>query len=856
MAKTSKVALRPETPRKTTPTAAPKSAGRSVWDQIPSLYRHLISVTLLLLIGLVYFSDTTFGNKSLVGSDTVHARAMAKSVLDQEQTTGSPSLWAPNGFSGMPAFSIYYPMAVPQLDAVVRGLGKVLSFPVVPFWVMVLGMYVLGFYLTKDHVIGLFAGVAFPMANFLFLLLIAGHNTKYVTMAWTPWLILAFVYVLRNPKILSGLLFAAALALNLRANHIQMTYYLSFILAFWWLAEGLGAARKNELKSFGWATALLGAGAVLALLMVAQPYWPVQEYKAFTIRGQAEGGASGALDWKYAMAWSHVPGELWSLLFSRAYGGGSQEAYWGAKIFTGGPHYIGGIVILLAILGLVRAQNWAVWAVGFATLLTMLFALGENAAWINQPMFEHFPLFNAFRVPETWLVLSVLGLVLLAIFGLQIAFRQDAATEAGDRKSVLFTVGGVTGLVLLLFLFKGAFFTFDKPDEVNDIAKQIVQAARQQGQEMDLATARQEAPQYVDQLRQERMSAFTADAQRTLIFVLLAGALLLLARYGKIPAFAGKWGLVLLVLIDLWGVSTRYYKTEVLHDKTNVDELAAAQKLPVDDFIEEQVRQAGGAGHFRTLPLAMDAINDGRSPYFYEVLGGYSGAKLRVYQDYLDHILQNPDGTINENGVDLMATRFIIARNLFPNSKLAYVAPDSSMIVVEREKPMPRAWFVSETKTVQDAKQAWEQLRAPQFNLRQTAITAKDPGLKPAVTDTTGQLANVRLKSWKPDEIVWEAKTDVPRLMVASEVWYPAGWAATVDGKPAEIFQTDYVVRGVVVPAGQHEVKMTFAPARDAMSRLLAELATLLCYGGIVALLGWAFFQKRKTPAEQTTETA
>ncbi|MBN8589881.1 MAG: YfhO family protein [Rhodothermia bacterium] len=849
MAKTNRSArTTPEpTPVPTRPVrTAPQSPKKSLWDGLSEPVQHLICAALMLLVAVAFFSDTTFGDKSLVGSDVVHARAMAKSALDFEAKTGEQTLWIPNGFGGMPAFSIYYPVSIPQVDTVVRGLNQVLAFPFVPFLIMLFGMYWLGFYLTKDKLLGLFGAFAYGLTTFLPLLLLAGHNTKFSTLAWMPWLILAFAHVLRQPKLLSGLLFAAALAVNLRANHIQITYYLAFLLGIWWIVEAGVAARKGEMKTFGLATGLLAAGAVLAVLMVAQPYWPLAEYKAFTTRGASEGGGAGALDWTYAMNWSQGWGELWSLLFSRAYGGGSHEAYWGDKIFTGGPHYIGGVVLLLTVFALIWVRKPIIWALGTATIVTVLFALGKNAAFINEPMFHYFPLFNAFRVPETWLLISVMGMVLLALFGMKYALK-PSQQEKANPKPLYYTLGGVIALMLILIVFKSSLFSFEKPNETEEIAKMMVQQYEQQGQQIDMATARAEAPQYIAQFRTERIEKYQSDALRTLFFVVIAGLLLILAKLDKIPAWTAKLALSFLVLVDLWGVASRYYSADLLKPKTNVEEQAAAQLIPgIDDWIQEKVKEAGGSGHFRTFPMALNPFQDGRSPYFYETVSGYSAAKLRVYQDFQDHILQDKDGRINMTGLDLMAVRYIVARGMLPGTKPVQLAADSSMMILERENPMPRAWFVGETKTVTSPQEKWRFLQDPAFNPRKTALVAKDTGLKPAPLDSLGKQASVKLKSFTANRIEWKAQTDAPRFMVVSEVYYPAGWSATVSGKPAEIIQTDHILRGVVVPAGSHTVVMTFAPDRHTMSKTVSGLATLVCYGGILALLALAFVQRRK----------
>lgn len=854
-ARSSKPALAPtpEPTKRPRPTAN-VSPTPSVWDQLSNPVQHASCALILLAVAFGFFSATTFGDLSLVGSDSIQARGMAKSVLEYQTQTGEQALWATNGFGGMPTFAISYPNRIPQADSIVRFLNQVLAFPVVPFLVMLFGMYWLAFYLTKDKLLGVFAAGAYGLTTYLPLILLGGHNTKYSTLAWTPYLVLSFIHLLRHPKILHGLFFAAVLAVNLRANHIQITYYAFFLLAGIWVAELIKAFRKQSLQSFGLATGFLIAGGVLAGLMVAQPYFPLQEYKAFTIRGASEGGSSGALDWTYAMNWSQGVGELWTLLIPKAYGGSSQEGYWGEKIFTGGPHYIGGIVVLLAMVALWRKRSWTVWALGASTFLTILFSLGKNAPFPNEFMFHYFPLFNAFRVPETWLIITVLGLVILAVYGLQVVFDETSEGKPAQDKAIFAASGALVGVLILVMVMKSAFFSFERPNEADQIAKQIVAQAQQSGQNMPLAAAKEEAKPYIAQFKQEREMGFQEDAQRALLFLALAIGLMVAFRLGKLPAFVGKLGLALLVLVDLWGVANRYFKEEALHPKTDVEQLLQNQKTEADDWILAKVKETGGAGQFRTFSLMSDPSGDGRTPYFYETLSGYHGAKLRIYQDYLDHILQTPEGRINLAGLDLMATRYIVANGILPGTRPVHVTSDSSTVILERENALPRAWFVGNVETVSDPKTVWAKLREEGFNPRKTAYVAKAPSTSVLAPYDSTNAPSVTLKSFTPNRIEWRVKTDKARLMVASEVYYPAGWTASVDGAATEILQTNYVLRGVVVPQGEHSVVMTFNPPRHAMSVMVSGIATVLCYGGILVFLGLAFLTRRKGESPATVD--
>ena len=664
MAQTTKKARRRSRAQETRPrkAAAPPSLEPGWWDRLPTSRQHGVCLVVLLVLGVLFAAPTLFSGKSLIGGDTVQWRAMAESSLAYEEEAGRHALWVPNAFGGMPAYMVSYPNRIPQLDTVAT-LLRGLFWPLSHFAFLLAGTYLLGFFLTRSPWSGVLAASAYGLTTYLAVILPAGHNTKFIALCFAPWLVLAFAYALRKPKLLSGLFFAIAFAVNLRAGHVQITYYFAFLMGVWWLVEAVGAVRHGRLGAFGRATGFLALGSVLGLLMVAQPYLIQAEYKAFTIRGAATGGeASGGLAWDYAMGWSQGWGELVTLAVADAYGG--SALYWGPKTFTGGPHYVGGIVLLLAGLALWRVRRNAVWAFGIAAFLMTLFSLGEHFEGLNRLMFNVFPLFDAFRVPETWLSAVAFALAVLAGFGLAYAGRPEATAKAeGEKTRALYTAAGVAvGVALVLFLLKGVFFDFERPGEAQQVAQQL---AANNNVSPDDPRVTQAAQQYLQGVEEERQAKFSGDALRTLVFLLLAGGLLVLYRRGTVPAWAMQAALALLVMIDLLGVDRRYFSEDDLTE-AEVSE-AEIPELGFDRFILDQRAAAGGPGRFRVLSLEGLPDRTARPSYFYESLSGYHGAKLRLYQDFLEHLLVDPaTGQINENGLDLMGTRYVVARGRLP----------------------------------------------------------------------------------------------------------------------------------------------------------------------------------------------
>ncbi len=818
---------------------------RSAWERLPTRYQHLICLAALLAVTLGFFASVTVGGKTLVGGDTVQWRGMAESVIAYETATGREALWAPNAFGGMPAYMISYPLAVPQVDSVLRWLRGLGLWPAAHFFALLLGTYLLLYYLTRDALAGTLAAVAFGLTTYIPLILLAGHNSKVIALAMAPWLLLAYAFVMRRPPdatwqrtLLGGLLFAIALAVNLRAGHVQITYYVAFAIGIAWIVEGVQAVREGHARAFALSTGALVLGSVLALLMVAQPYLIQAEYKAFTTRAASEGGGLG---WDYAMRWSQGWGELVTLLIPDAYGGGGGT-YWGAKPFTAGPHYVGGIVLVLAGLALYGVRRKLVWGLGIAAALMTLFALGEYFPLLNRPMFDYFPLFAAFRVPETWLVVVALALAVLAGFGVYYVARREATPEsvAAKTRAVYVALGITGGLLLLLLVGHRALFSFERTGELAQIEQAV---ASQGGVPVSDPRVAQVAGQALGEVKAERLDRFAGDAMRALMFLLAAGALLVLQRRGKIPSWALQVGLLLLVTVDLWQVGRRYFNADDPALRTRDDITAQIPAYGFDHFIEARVDVAGGPGHFRTFPLALNAFNDGRTPYFYESIGGYHGAKLGRFQDYVDHILQNPDGTLNENGLDLLSTRYVISRGPIPGLTSVFEDPQTGLVVLENADALPRAFFVGKTEVIEGDEATFERLRDPAFDPRTTAILPEPLPTATAPLDSTST-ATVTLARFGPREIVWQVETDRPRLLVVDEVYYPAGWHATIGTEPVPILRADYLLRAVPVPAGRHLITMRFDPPLHTLGVRISMLSTALVYIGTLLLAGLLWLRR------------
>lgn len=814
----------------------------SWWAKQSEGVQHGLCAAALLALALIFYGPALFSGKELVGGDTRQWRAAAQSMLEYREETGEEPLWATNVFAGMPGYVISPPPLVPQLDYLPRWI-RPFAWPVSHFVFLLFGTYLLVWFLWRDKLAALLGSFAFGLTTYLPIILVAGHNTKFVALCFAPWLLLAFAYALRRPGLLSGAIFAIALSIQLRAGHVQITYYLTWMAAIWWLAEGVGAWRAKKAAEFSRTTATLLAGAAAALLMVAELYLPAWEYKAYSIRGMASGGGAGGLDWTYAMNWSQGSAELLTLLIADAFGG--SALYWGPKPFTGGPHYVGGVVLLLAALAVWKVRTPVVRALGAGVAVMVLFSLGSNLALLNRPMFEHFPLFDAFRVPETWLIAAALGLALLAAMGLVYIVRQSGQADARSAtwRSVRKMAGALVLFVALLLAAGPAMFGFVGDGEQAQVRQLVASQSQRSPEDPQVVRAADELIR--DRLVEPRKEVFTADAVRTLFVLLIASLVLALFCRGKLPAWAMQAGLVLLVAVDLGGVGRRYFGEEHLVRAGTLERPISA--YDVDQYILAESGHSGGSGHFRVLSLEQrDQTQNGRPSFFHESLGGYSGAKLRLYQDFLENMLTDPaTGMPSQNALDMLNTRYVVAPGPIPGLVELHRGEQSGLLVLENPRALPRAYLVGEVETIPDAEETWSRLRSSAFEPGRTAILHAPLDTEIAPIDSSST-ASAELLRHGPREMAWEVETDGPRLLVISEVYYPAGWKASIDGVEAPIMRANHLLRAVVVPAGAREVVLRFDPASRAASSAVSAATTVAVYLVLLGLAGVGWFRRRR----------
>lgn len=803
---------------------------------VQKLLPHLGAYLLLLLAAFLYFSPSAFQGKELPQSDNVQALGMQAEARKFEAKTGQFPLWTNSMFSGMPMYQIKYDTKS-LIRPISRGflLGNTIMPPHTAILLLLAGMYLLLVVLGVDWRIALLGSVGFGfMSNFMDLVL-AGHSTKLIALAYMAPTLAGILLAFRKQYLLGGGLTALFLGLQLYANHVQITYYFLLMVALLGLVYLIDAVRQGQLLHFGKAVGVLTLAALLAFGTSTGRLWGTYEYSQETIRGKSEltqkaQGASGStaaeggLSKEYAFGWSQGILETYTLLIPNLMGGSSNENfvadrnsatfrvlssmpdpdqaqqliprashYWGTQPFVGAPVYFGAVVLFLFFLGafLVKGslRNWLI----AGTVLTIMLSWGRNFSALNYFLFDYFPLYNKFRAVTMVLGITALLVSILGALGLQAFF--DAATSEASRKKALYWAGGITGgLTLLALLLAGSF----------DYGTEQLPG--------NLASA----------LSADRKALLQADALRSLGFIAAAfGVLWANLRFG-FKAWVAVLALLLLVVIDMWGVGRRIVNSDSFVRPGEKTQMAAP--TPAD----QQIMQDDDL-HYRVADFRRDPFSNAITSYNHRSVGGYHAAKLMRYQELIETYLRNPANSTHLYG--MLNAKYFIGQN------------DQVQL---NAQALGNAWFVPNYRVVSNADEelaALADLRpAEELVLQQSQAEPYLSGFTPRADSN----ATIQLVYYHPDTMVYNYTALNEQLAVFSEVYYPPskGWKVFINGEEQPPFiKGNYLLRAMRLPAGQNsELKMIFAPKAYYTGELISLLCSILVL--LAAIGGFYLYAK------------
>ena len=798
------------------------------WGTLSGRNKHLICLGFLFILPFILFFSSTLGGQQYMGHDAIQWRAGAESIIEYNQTHDDIAHWTTNMFSGMPAVTISHPPQAWNYDTILK---QVFSFiyPALEYWVLFGGAYVMLLLLGMRPLTAVFGSVVIGLSTYIPIIIGAGHNAKFIAYIYIPWIYVGYFLITRSKvnRWLSFFAFALALTLHLRAYHPQVTYFFLFPLGTLFIVDAVRAYKKAAFATFSKHTGWLVMAAVLATLITIQLYWSTAEYSAYSMRGGSEVENTEGLSRNYAFAWSQGVGELLTLVIPGSYGGASGDAYWGPKSVTSGPHYMGALVLLFFIIGVIKSKHKLKWTFLGPGIATLLFSLGENFLLLNQLMFNYFPLFDKFRAPEMWLITTVFCFGVVGAMGLRWTIDQikpvnrKRGKKPGNWKQALL-IAGTAGLIFAGIGFAG--LSYEKPGERRQLAQQI---AQQNQVPVDDPRVSQTVNRFINnELIPQRKELARADSLRFALFFAFGIGLIWFAGSRKLAPSTAIAVLCLLLAADMILVDKRYISENALVDSgLEREDIIERQERQLDRFIQTNSSHEEGWS-YRTLPLLDNPFNNAIPAYFYPSLGGYSGAKLGHYQDLIDSaIFSGPNG-INTGVLQMLNVKYISAQAQvqLPGFSTAY--SDQQGTVIENMNVLPKAWFAESVKTLASEPEVLQRISG-EFDAESVAFTST-PLSSNISRDTT---ATVAVTDYGPNQISIELSRSEPGFLVLGDIWYPPGWNATLNGEETNIIRTNYVLRGFEIPAGEHELILTLEPVWYLLGFWISSAGTFALFG-------------------------
>jgi hypothetical protein len=837
---------------------------------------HFIAVLIFLVVAVIYCQPALQG-KVLNQNDTRGWRGMAQQSFEFKEKYGHYPYWTNSMFGGMPGYQIAFEtpnkISIGFLHNYIFTLG--LPIPIGFFFLASLMMYYLLMVLRVNPWIGVMGALCYAYSTYDPVIIAVGHNTKMICIGYAPAVIASLLLIFQRKYVLGAVLTALFAAMIVWQNHVQITFYTLITALCIGIAYGVYCFREKTMRHFIISAALAAVAGALALGVNTINIWPMNEYAKETMRGgrselkdpaSPTNKSTGGLDKDYAFMWSYGISETLTFLVPDVYGGsnggtalksgdskfaekvvegGMPEenglslangyAYWGGQPSTSGPVYLGAIICFLFILGMVYVKHWIKWGIFAACLIGVLLAWGSNFAAFNYFIFDHFPLYNKFRAPTMALVIPQLGFVMLAALALhQILFSGIKAEEAWKKfKLGSYITGGFFALLILMY------FTTDYTAPKDAQLKQsFVQSMTQpQGQQAQQPTpqvlqqAEQMAGGFMTALREDRQSLFGKDLFRSLFLVVLAGACIALFLKNRLKPVYAMAAISILASGDLLAVGKRYLSNENFVEPTDFESYF------IPNAADLQIK-ADPDKNFRVFDqTAGSPFEDARASYHHNSIGGYSPAKLALYQD----LIQRQLSMGNMETYNMLNARYFITQNPANGQPIAQKNPGA----------LGNAWFVKNLRFVNDAEAEMNALTTLQ--VKDSAVADKRFQSQITTHPQADSASMIRLIENLNDKLTYESVSSKPGFAVFSEIYYPHGWDAYVDGQKTNYIRVNYLLRGMQIPAGNHKIEFRFEPRSVILGDKITMWLSILLY---VVLIGGLVYEFRKSGKQVTSVKA
>ncbi len=808
--------------------------------QIQKLYPHLIAVIGFIVIALVYFYPVLQGKK-IYQSDIVQYTAMAKEQNDFRAEENAEPFWTNSAFGGMPTYQMgaKYPNDfIGHLDDALRFFPR----PADYLFLYFIGFYILLLVLKTDPLKAFFGALAFGLSTYLIVILGVGHNAKAHAIAYMPMVIAGVLLVFKKRYIVGGLLTMFATALELNANHFQMTYYLLFLLLFVGIYYGIKFIKNKEYKELLKIAGVFTIALILAVGANATSLLATKEFTDFSIRGKSELTFSPngkkktentALSRAYITEYSYGIAESFNLIAPRLFGGGNSEklnedssvysfmlnygatpeeaqqftesygmTYWGDQPIVAAPAYIGAIVFFLCFLGLYHDKRKIKYVFLAGALFSLILSWGKNFSVVTDFFIDFVPMYDKFRAVSSIQVVLELCIPVIAIMGFQSFFTTDKEKQWTNLWKASATS---LGLLIVLFLFRSSF------DFAGAMDGRLLQLF-QQHPDKSFGIS------FLDALKEDRKSLYAADLLRSGFFIVLAASALYLFIKNKLASTTTIVVVGLLMVTDLVLVDKSYVSKKDFVSAREVDVPFEATE------IDNQILQ--DTTHYRVLDVA--GFLNARASYFHKSIGGYSAVRPIKMQELFDYQIANN----NVEVLNMLNVKYLIQTNE-KGEEFPVANPDAN----------GNAWFVSELKKVNSSDEEMKALN--KLDTKNLAVYQKEMIKEPkrGLNFKKDSTATIQLDSYKPNYIKYTSSNTNNGFAVFSEMYYKNGWKATIDGKETTILKVDYALRGLPIPAGKHNIEFKFEPQVVKTGSIITLISSI---GMLLLVVGGIYYEKKK----------
>ena len=817
---------------------------------------HLAAFLLFTIISFFYFSPVIKG-KQLVAHDTESWMYMAKETVDYNQSNDDVTLWTNSMFGGMPSYQI----SMTQPYNFIKYVEQLIH--LYPNSVYNLMLYLIGFYILLlsfrvNPWLAIVGAIAFSFASYNFIIMVAGHNSKAITIAYMAPFIGGVFMAFRRNKLIGSILTALFLSLAIRANHVQILYYTLIILLFYGVVELIYSIKEKQIKSFLQSTGMVIAAAIVAIGMNATSLITTYEYSQYTMRGKSNGltvdtqNSQQGLNKEYITQWSYGVDETLTMLIPNFKGGASSgklEAdsktgqkikslgvpnvekvmsdmqlplYWGTQPGTSGPVYLGAIVIFLFVLGFFIVERRILWWLVPMIVLTMMLSWGRNFMWLTDIFIDYIPMYNKFRTVSMTLVATGFGITLIAILALK-ELLDPAANKQKMLKPVLISAaitGGITLIFALIPSLAGSFTSLGDAQQL-------------QG---DYAFMNETLPL-------DRKALLSSDAWRSLAFILLATGVIWLYIKDKLKTNVAIVLFGILIIFDLVPIDRRYLNDDNFARKRRFENLI--QPSAADNFILQDKSQ------YRVLDASVNIFNDASPSYFHKNIGGYHAAKLRRYQELINMQIEGEIGQLfrafgqAKTFEDIAPT--LDSLEVLNMLNMKYVIYNKEAAPLVNSKANGNAWFV---KNIRIAANADEEMKLlGEIDTKTELVVDKTYSSQIPATIINDTTSTIALKSYKPNHLIYDFNSKTDQLVVFSEIYYDKGWNAYVKGEKAPYIRANYLLRAMPLKSGNYEVEFKFEPTSYSTGNTIALISSLILLISILGFIAWQFRKSKKENA-------